>query len=136
MRTSEGKRERQYVKYAIIILAVIFIFLGIFVVNTYRALRRAQIINARELQLSALLKNRGPLGANDIGVVRPWMTFDYINKLFNIPPEYLKTRLSISDGRYPQLSLFGYAKSVHLATAAFMSEVTSTLRDYLTNNGK
>ena len=136
MKTSEMDGARRYIKYAIIILVVALVLLGVFLVGEYRSLRKAQIISARELQLSAILKNHGPLTASDINIIRPWMTFDYINKLFNLPPDYLKTQLSISDVRYPQLSLSGYANYIHLNIATFTSEVTSTLRDYLMKNAK
>jgi hypothetical protein len=106
--------------------------LGFFLVRNYISLRRAQIINAREFQLSTLLKNHGPVTANDATVIRPWMTFDYINTLFNIPPDYLKSSLSISDPSYPTLSLYGYANHQHATITTVVSEVENSTRDYLT----
>jgi hypothetical protein len=123
---------KSYIKYAIIFLAVLLLILGFFLVRNYVSLGRAQIINAREFQLSTLLKNHGPVTANDANVIRPWMTFDYINKLFNIPPDYLKNTLSISDPSYPQLSLYGYADHQHANVTMVVSEVESSAREYLT----
>jgi hypothetical protein len=123
---------KSYIKYAIIFLAILLLILGFFLVRNYVSLRRAQIINAREFQLSTLLKNHGPVTANDATVIRPWMTFDYINTLFTIPPDYLKNALSISDQSYPKLSLYGYANHQHMNITIVVSEVESSTREYLT----
>ena len=123
---------KSYIKYAIIFLAILLLVLCFFLVREYAALRRAQIISARELQLSALFKAHGPLPASDITVIRPWMTFDYINKLFNIPPDYLKNTLSIGDPSYPQLSLYGYANHQHVNVTIVVSDVESSTRAYVT----
>ena len=123
---------KSYIKYAIIFLVILLLVLCIFFVRDYISLRRAQIVSARELQLSALFKAHGPLTASDVTVIRPWMTFDYINKLFNIPPEYLKNALSISDPSYPKLSLYGYANHQHANITIVVSDVESSTRDYLT----
>jgi hypothetical protein len=116
---------KSYIKYAIIFLVVLLLVLCIFFVRDYISLRRAQIVSARELQLSALFKAHGPLTANDVTVIRPWMTFDYINKL-------LKNALSISDPSYPQLSLYGYANHQRANITIVVSDVESSTRDYLT----
>src|ERR1035437_6268606 len=39
-----------------------------------------------------------------------WMTFDYINVVFGIPPDYLKTNLNITDPGYPNIRIDRYAK--------------------------
>jgi len=72
---------------------------------------------------------------SDIGNIRPWMTFDYVNRLFNLPPEYLKTRLSLSDSRYPRLSLSSCARKNNLDGNAFITSVQNAVRDYLTKGG-
>ena len=135
MSGNNTRKIRSYIKYAIIFLVILLLILGFFLVRNYASLRRAQIIIAREFQLSTLLKKHGPVTANDVTVIRPWMTFDYINKLFNIPPDYLKNALSISDPSYPQLSLYGYANYKHVNATIVVNEVESSTRDYLTATG-
>jgi hypothetical protein len=132
MGNNNASDIKSYIKYAIIFLVILLLVLCFFLVRDYVTLRHAQIISARELQLSALFKAHGPLTASDVAVMRPWMTFDYINKLFNIPPDYLKNTLSIRDPSYPQLSLYGYANHQHLNITMVMSEVESSTRSYLT----
>lgn len=122
----------KYLKYAIAILVIVILVLSFFFLKEYVALRRAQIISARELRLSAFLQGHGPLTAGDVGVIRSWMTFGYINTIFKVPPAYLKNALSISDAAYPQLSLYGYADKEHLSAATVTGEVQTALFNYLT----
>jgi hypothetical protein len=123
----------KYIKYAIIFLAIVMVVLFVFFVRQYIALRRANVVSARESWLSAAIKNHGPATVNDVNFIRSWMTFDYINKLFNIPSDYLKTHFSIMDGRYPNLSISEYAGDGHLNKNAVTGEVINAIRDYLTN---
>lgn len=122
---------RKYIRYAIIALAAILVVLAALLIQNYISLRRAQIISARELWLSAFLKNRGPLTAGDVTFIRPWMTFDYVNKLFEVPPEYLRSSLSITQPSYPQLSLDAYAHDEHTDAATVVNEVERSLQSYL-----
>jgi hypothetical protein len=132
MSSSDVKKTGRYIEYAIIFLAIVLVVLFVFFVRQYVSLRRADVISARESWISAAVKNHGPATVSDIGFVRSWMTFDYVNKLFNIPPDYLKTSLSISDARYPKISIAEYAKDDHLDTPVFLSDVLGALHNYLT----
>jgi len=133
MAIHEQSRTRHYIKYAIIALIVVLIGLSIIFIQEYVALRRAQTINAREAQLSHMLAHHGPLTANDVALIQPWMTFDYVNKLFNVPPDYLKNGLTITDNSYPQLSLSGYARYQKTDTATVLTDVENSLAAYLTS---
>lgn len=124
-------KDESYIRYALILLSIVFFVLLFFLFRGIIRLKRSEIINAREVQISNFLKSRGPLTINDVGIVTPWMTFSYINTLFAVPSEYLKTTLTISDSRYPQISLSGYARSKGINTAVFVSNVQTALRDYL-----
>jgi len=121
----------KYIKYAMIALVVVLFLLTVLFVWDYVSLTRARIINDREMELSTIVRNHGPLTANDVGLVRPWMTFDYINTLFKIPPDYLRAQLSITDTSYPRLSLSGYAKYQQTSTAVVLAAVESSLTTYL-----
>lgn len=126
------KKVGRYLKYAMIALVVVLLVLAIFITRDYLSLHRKQLIDAQKLQLSALLNNHHPLTASDVTIVSPWMTFAYINRLFNIPPSYLETSLSISDSSYPQLSLSGYAKHERINVALLVNEVEGSLYNYFT----
>ena len=130
MTIPEDKKIRLYIKCTIAVLVVVLLVLSFLFVQNYLSLRRARIVNAHELWLSLVLKDHGPLPASDIGIVRPWMTFDYVNKLFGISPNYLRADLGLTDPRYPKLSLSGYAKTNHLTIASFTVEVQGALQSY------
>lgn len=77
----------------------------------------ARIAAARESRRKSLELASNP------SLIESWMTFDYLNHIFALPPEYLKNTLSISDTRYPKLTLHSYAKRNSIAENAFLSEV-------------
>jgi hypothetical protein len=129
---SNNNHIGRYLGYAMIVLAVVFVALIVFLVLDYRHIRRTAMVSARESWLMAVVHNHGPLTATGVGYVRPWMTFDYINKLFALPPDYLKARLVISDTRYPQLTISKYASGDHLDLAAFLGKLDDAIRSYVT----
>ena len=98
-------QSKKYLKYALVILAVVFILLAVFLFREYRVLRHSQI---RASWFASLNHKHIPLGINDVSAIRPWMTFDYINRLFNLPSDYLKTALKITDSRYPRITISNY----------------------------
>jgi hypothetical protein len=120
----------RYIRYALIVLGGVLLLLFIFLIVQYRTLRYEQVLNAREVR-SAVLQHHAPLSASDADDIRSWMTFDYINKVFAMPPSYLENQLQIVDPRYPRLSLSSYAKSKNIASADFLIEVESAIREYV-----
>lgn len=42
--------------------------------------------------------------------IQSWMTFGYINFVFELPTDYLKTAADISDPRYPNIQIARYAR--------------------------
>jgi len=119
------------VKIVIIVLAVLLGILVFFFVRQSIILHREQILNARELRISNFLKRRGPLTQADVVVVQPWMTFDYVNQLFNVSSSYLQGELSISDPSYPHMTLSSYARHMNLSVSAFLASVDQALVNYL-----
>jgi hypothetical protein len=119
-------KASNYLKYAIIALGIVLIVLGIFFVREYHAAQRARILDD--------IHHGVPLSASDVTIIRPWMTFDYINKIFNVSSSYLQTDLSISDPHYPRTSLSSYAEYSHTNITLLTNEVEGALNDYLMNS--
>ena len=61
------------------------------------------------------------------------MTFDYVNTLFRLPPTYLETQLTITDPRYPRMSIGSYANHNHIDLTTFMGELDAAITNYLAN---
>ena len=59
--------------------------------------------------------------------VQDWMTFNYLNAVFKLPPGYLQGALGIQDARYPALSLRQYAQSRGIDDNAFLGQVKEEL---------
>ena len=137
MAKSIGDRMMTFIKYALVLLGVIFIVLIFFLIREATSLERSQMISERKAEFSNFLSaHHGPMTIGDVGIIAPWMTFDYINKLFKLPPDYLKTSLNISSSKYPQISISGYAKSDGVAKTIIVSEVQAALRNYFNNSTK
>lgn len=123
----------KYMKYVIVVLFILLAILLGFGIRDYLSLRRAQIISAREMFLANSLKKHGPLPITDTNAIRSWMTFDYVNRLFGLSPDYLKTTLSVTDPSYPKLSLSGYAKYLNENVNTLIGNVSSAIRNYSTS---
>jgi hypothetical protein len=67
------------------------------------------------------------VSANDI---QPWMTFDYVNVVFKIPPTYLKSILGISDPRYPNIRLDRYAREYSIESSVLLNTVKKYVTTY------
>ena len=114
------------IRYALIILGAILLVLAVFLVANYLSLRRAQVINAREMRASALFAHHAPLAASDAGIIRSWMTFDYVNKLFALPSEYLQAQLQINNTHYPRLTIGSYLSEVENAVRNYSAPANAT----------
>jgi len=60
------------------------------------------------------------------------MTFDYLNHVFNLPPDYFKTALVIKDSHYPRLTITRYARKNKLDPAIFLKQVQTATQAALT----
>ena len=62
--------------------------------------------------------------------IQPWMTFSYINFVFKLPENYLKTVLSVNDARYPNMQMTRYVRMNHLNSAQFLLQVRQAVSEY------
>jgi hypothetical protein len=123
---NHGHHSR-YVTYGLILLGIAFILLCVSFYEEFNQLRHLQILRFQQGWISAF-RSRAPLTQDDVSMIQPWMTFDYVNRVFNIPPDYLKTALHVSDAAYPRISLSHYAKSHAINSAVFVEQVKTALR--------
>jgi len=82
------------------------------------------IVNIRNLYKTGELRPAREFHGNYIHTqiissdqIQAWMTFSYINYIFNLPPNYLLGALNIKDNRYPNLGINQYAKEKNLTTS-------------------
>ncbi len=105
----------------------VLVLLFALLIHGYAALRKEHLISVRELSLSMFVARHGPLTASETGMLRPWMTFDYVNRIFGLPPDFLKTAFSIEDPSYPKLTLSGYAAERGFDEKEFLAAVQAAV---------
>jgi hypothetical protein len=127
------KNERRLIDWLIALFCIALAILLFFFVRQYQTLRRESLISAREMSLMTAIKDHVHPTVNDANVIRSWMTFDYINKLFTLPPNYLKNQLNISNPAYPKLTIGAFNKSIHANASSTLSNVENAVRQYLIN---
>lgn len=96
------------------------------------------IVNYKHLRSSGTLRypphlyrqmGRG-LSTPDPSFVEEWMTFDYINRVFNLPSDYLKNELAIKSTKYPKITIYGEAKSQQISTDVFLKNLKNIVLKY------
>ena len=91
-------------------------------------------IFAQQASISELLlknKQANWTSVSDIQYIDAWMTFAYVNFIFDIPESYLKDWLRIDDKNYPNLIIRRYAKSRKLDKAGLVNEIKKLVREYM-----
>ncbi|MCX6712150.1 MAG: hypothetical protein NT041_00475 [Candidatus Vogelbacteria bacterium] len=73
-----------------------------------------------------------PWNAAETARIQPWLTFDYINFVFRLPPNYLAGKLPVPDSRYPNISIEKYADRHNLDQKQFLTDLKAAIQDYLT----
>lgn len=63
-------------------------------------------------------------------VIEPWMTFDYINKVFALPNNYLRSSLNIGDEKYPDLEIRRYARRQNLDSTELIKKIIVAIHSY------
>ncbi len=115
------------------ILVVLLFFLCWLVARDYR---RAVAVEKAETTQSSLSveRQKGPLGRAEVSDIASWMTFDYINYLFNMPASYLRKNLSFADPLYPHLSLSTYARHSGQQRQAVTLAVENAVTAFITGS--
>lgn len=61
--------------------------------------------------------------------IQSWMTFRYINLVFHLPADYLKTSLGITDPHYPNLSINTLGRQQHQTANAQLQKVIAAIKN-------
>lgn len=130
MKKPIPKKYLFVVRIFIALLLGILVYLALMLVAQYRYIAREQIAHGKRMRLSNFRKHH-TLGVNDVSLIEPWMTFDYISTAFKVPSSYLKTALAISDLRFPRITLHKYAKIYGLDEQVLTSSVIEQVSVFL-----
>lgn len=123
--------KKETSKPLVIVLIIIIIFSVAYCVRQYARIQHFQAIAAlRQTLAQKIAKYHGKLTDKNTDLISQWMTFDYVNRIFNLPADYLKNTLAISDTNYPRIPISRYEKDHKLDTTQFLAEVKKTVADY------
>ena len=120
------------------IATLIFCFSSFSFVRNYHKLSKEGAIKYRPLSetesrnfgmASTFMKETA--SSTNIGLIRNWMTFDYINRLFNIPPSYFETKLNVTSTNYPRITIKSVAKQNNADQSDFILHIQNLVREYL-----
>ncbi len=67
----------------------------------------------------------------DVTYISVWMTFDYLNKVFDLPDNYLKEDLELVGSSYPFITVKQYARGANLDSKYFLKKVQTSVWKYL-----
>ena len=107
-----------------------FLALVILLIQQYKQIQRLDYIAAHRQTLFHSLRGSGPLTEANASTTASWMTFDYINRAFKLPSDYLRDYLKITDSRYPRLTIAELAEDTKSTQAATINQVTSAIHEF------
>jgi hypothetical protein len=83
------------------------------------------ITNKKQFRLHGYRSHAFPF---EVDMVKSWMTFEFINHTFSLPPEYLKNEFAIKSLKYPRITLSEVAKSENKNIIIFVNQVKDSIR--------
>jgi hypothetical protein len=69
-----------------------------------------------------------------VGQIKLWMTFEYINRIFLLPKDYLRNSLSIEDPRYPHISIGSFAQKTHQDPSLLLRKTEQAIIEFKNNS--
>jgi len=120
-----------------ILLAVLVALLAILIfllARDFRIARSSVNFGQNRLNLIELLhrlKQTNSITDKDVDFIDSWMTFSYVDTVFNLPSDYLQNQLKISNSSYPDITLAKYSRNAGLDRAMFIARVKKAVKDYL-----
>ena len=126
----DTERNKTSHRIALGIIIVILVALFIVAIGAHYIEYRSAPSGARA-SWAARLHMHQPLTVNDVGSIQTWMTFDYINHIFSLPPQYIQSSLSITDTRYPRMTLAQYAGDIGASQTTVLAHVEQVVQVYL-----
>lgn len=130
MNTLTPIKKKRYLELGLAVGVTAFLVLTILLVREYQ---RVQILEHATTHGRAWIEavhNEHTLGASDVASIQSWMTFEYINHAFNLPPQYLQSKLSLNNAQFPRITIANYAKATGTAPATVLSQVQTAVSAY------
>ena len=124
-------KEQSTLKLKIIFVILILVLVSLFVllIQQYKNIQSLNYTNPRQF-LNRPFNKPKPLNITDVNSIQSWMTFDYINHVFLLPPEYLRTVLLITNNRYPKITIIQYSKDIKSTQNDTLIKVQNAIKNF------
>lgn len=125
-------KQKLYIILAIILLVILFVFALHLIIRDYRYLR-GDVLSSQPHSFRNWygMHQRYTPSVSNVDSIRSWMTFNYLNRVFNLPPDYLKTKLNVSDSKYPNITVEKVIKEKKEAENSYLEKLKTNIRLYL-----
>lgn len=70
----------------------------------------------------------------EISSIDSWMTFSYLERVFQLPPTYLSPALRFPDPRYPRLTIKKYATTHGLSVTSTLMDIKNLVASFSTSS--
>lgn len=137
----KDKRIKPALDYLLLIFfCLIFVFAVVMWVKYFDSLDDSGVLptpgafNQVIKQPLRLKQRQTQWNADSVAQIEGWMTFDYINKQFNLPKNYLQGRLNIGSKFYPLVTIDRVSKEEKNHKVKFLDEVKQAVRDHFALN--
>lgn len=122
----------------IVMTVVSLVVMTVFLVRNVQVAKQTGAFAERNHVTEMVRRNKSieRMSARDIDYVDSWMTFQYINSVFGLPEDYLRTQLNITDSSYPKTTVGKYAKKQKIDRQSFVESIKRVLRQRITSPAK
>lgn len=128
----EEKRSRTLLFTSLLVLSAFFLFVCVLFIREYMLLRHSGVLRFHHPRFTPFQPSGSTSPAvTNVELIENWMTFDYINMSFQLPPQLLRDELHISDPAYPRLSIRRAAKESGVSRDAYLVQVKTIVQNYL-----
>ena len=127
-------KNNSLLRIALGVAVVAIIALTFLLFQQYQHVQRLGYVSIHRQSLLRSLHGSGPLTAADASSTAVWMTFEYINRAFDLPQSYLETELDVYDTRYPHMTIIEYANDSGMSQTVALSRVQNAISTYFPAN--
>lgn len=119
------------------ILVALFVFICFVFIREYLLLQHGGVIRVHQSRNNITqypVASTSPIKISNVEMIENWMTFEYINASFQLPPDVLLDGLHITDSHYPRMSIRRAARDRGISRDLYLLEVKAVIREYLLSN--
>ena len=117
--------------FAAVALLIIFLFCLVVALSIHQVMSRKGHISWKYYAGTHRYK---AVTTADIAYISPWMTFDYINKIFDLPPRYLEEILQINNSKYPLLTVQKYSKNANRNSTVVTENIRTAIKQFMASS--